>query len=376
MRKFNFILIILGCMLFAMSCSDDNKVVEESPLKVVESNVVFTAAGGNGTIKVTSTTPVASVTSSDDWCKVSVSGSDAISVNVGQYAGTESRNSLVTITDKNSNEVHIAVSQSGFVFSVDEDKHVIKDAEGTYFVPMVHSLAATAVADSSWLKASVVGDSLVLKATANTTGDVRSSYVRCECSGNKDSVLVVQGETSDILGNYYFAGTLRDGSVGYIASELVQKTDGSLAVDFPALDWEAPVAVSSDGLSFNLAGGTYLGTYTEVDTTTNVKTLSYIYTVLWDTDQGYIAWSPDYSFTCDFDGTAGSGIGVFRDNGSWSGYVVSALRFEEFTKQEAIGSNRRKVSLLSLIHPFMQKMKSGSSSSKKFRASAIPLFRR
>mgnify|MGYP002516067416 FL=1 len=370
MKKLNIIYMLLGCLLTFVACSDDDYSPAVSPLKVTESNVAFNAKGGEGEITVASSTPIASVESSDDWCAVSANGDYKVKVTVGANEEVDSRNSVVTIKDQGGNETHIAVSQSGMLFVLNVHKSVLADAAGQKYVKLVHSNDVALSVDESvdWLKVTMQGDSMVVNTEANATGNVRSAYVYCTSGPRKDSLLVVQGETKDILGDYYFAGQNTKGKLIYILGNLSEgKTAGTLKLSFPTINASMEVPYDEENLSFKFQCGQYLGDWVEKDEKTGDETTSYIYTVLWDIDSGYLTWADSYSMDGIIYGDPDYGTMVeFADNGSWSGYNVSAIRFELFSKKEAVKDNRLKISLVSFIYPFMQKMADrGTAASKK-----------
>ena len=380
MKKLNIIYMLLGCLLTFVACSDDDYSPAVSPLKVTESNVAFNAKGGEGEITVASSTPIASVESSDDWCVASANGDYKVKVTVGANEEVDSRNSVVTIKDQGGNETHIAVSQSGLLFVLDAHKYVLADAAGKKYVKLVHSNDVVLNVDESadWLKATMQGDSMVVNTEDNATGDVRSAYVYCTSGPRKDSLLIVQGETKDILGDYYFAGQNSKGQLIYILGNLSKgETAGTLKLSFPTINAGMEVPYDETDLSFKFQCGQYLGDWVEKDEETGDETTSYIYTVLWDIDSGYLTWADSYSMDGVIYGDPDYGTMVeFADNGSWSGYNVSAIRFELFSKKEAVKANRLKEAIVSFIYPFMQKMvDSSTADSKKAFVQKKPSYR-
>lgn len=370
MKKLKIFYMLLGCLLTFAACSDDDYSPAVSPLKVTESNVDFNAKGGDGEITVSSTTPIASVESSDEWCKVSTEGDYKVKVSVGVNEEVDTRNSVVTIKDQGGNETKIAVTQSGLLFYLDAHKSVSTDAASVSYMKLVHSNEVTLKVDedATWLQASMQGDSLVLNSQENNTGNVRSAYVWCYSGPRKDSLLVVQGETKDVLGDYYFAGKNTKGQVIYILGNLSKgTTTGTLKLSFPKLNAGLEVPYDEDNMEIKFPCGQYLGDWVETDEETEEETTSYIYSILWDTEQGYLTWGADYSLDGIIMGDTESGTVVeFADNGSWSGYTVDAIRFELFSKKEAVKANRKGIALVSFIDPFMLKVNESSSAARKY----------
>lgn len=368
MKKLNIIYMLLGCLLTFVACSDDDYSPTVSPLKVTESSVAFNAKGGDGEITVASTTPIASVESSDDWCVASADGDYKVKVTVDVNEAVASRNSIVTIKDQGGNETHISVTQSGLLFYLDAHKAVFADAAAKDFVKMVHSndVALSVNEDVDWLEAAVQGDSIVVNTKSNETGEVRSAYVYCTSGPRKDSVLVVQGESKDILGDYYFAGQNTKGKLIYIVGNLAKgKTVNTLKLSFPALNASMEVPYDEASLSFKFLCGQYLCDYVEKNEETGDETTSYIYSALWDTKKGVLTYGDGKSVDGIIYRDPENGTIVeFADNGSWSGYTVNAIRLEMFSKKEAAKANRIGA-LISFIYPFMQKMQDNNSASRK-----------
>ena len=372
MKKLSIYYMLLVCLLTFAACSDDDYTPNVSPLKITESNVAFTAKGGEGEIVVTSTTPIASVASSDSWCTAATNGDYKVKVSVAVNDNLDSRSSVVTIKDQNGNETNIAVTQAGLLFVLNKHKFVVGDDAATSFMKLVHSndVTVSVAEDVDWLQASIVGDSLQLNPTANTTGEVRSGYVYCQCGPREDSVLVVQGSTADLYGDYYFAGQDKSGKLMYIKSTLSQGTSSdNLKLTFP--DWKGSLLVDFDeeNMEFKFRGGQYVGDWVTTNATTGDKTTTYIYTVVWDIKKGYLSWSEDYSMDGVIYGDPQYGTLIdFQDNGSWSGYTIGAIRFELFSKKEAVKANRLNKTLVLFIYPFMQKMKEATNA----KYTAIP----
>ncbi|MCL2098449.1 MAG: BACON domain-containing protein [Bacteroidales bacterium] len=125
-------IILAGLLSLFAGCdrSNDYTSYEDLLIKVVSSDVVFTAAGGEGSILVDHPTPVLA-TSSDEWCTLSVyqsTGGQNIVVNVSPHSNLSARSALITITDGNRKN-YVTVTQSALHFFI-ETSRVNIDAEG------------------------------------------------------------------------------------------------------------------------------------------------------------------------------------------------------------------------------------------------------
>ncbi len=208
--KKKHILIIISLLLF-LSCSDDSYSPQLSTLRVTESQVSFQAEGGSGTVTVAGDSPIASVTSSEAWCTAQKAGDYSVSLQVSENPNTDTRSSAITIKDSEGNETHVAVTQTGLTFVLDDNKSFIfKDTESSGTVKILaHTLGVSLSVNNeakSWLTCSLQGEEVSFQATANNTGDARSGYVYCSSGNRRDSILVVQAEAKDLYGDWYIIG--------------------------------------------------------------------------------------------------------------------------------------------------------------------------
>lgn len=362
MKRIFFILIMAGSLITMASCSDDSQTIEPSPLQIVKSDIKFTALGGTGTVTVTSTTPIASATSSDSWCTLEVTTDTTVSVTAQPYTGKESRNALITITDGNGNEAHVAASQTGAFFFLEQDSVVVGDTpEGTVTVGMKHSSDVTITNSADWIHVEASGDALTFSIDDNTTGNVRSSKVYVSSLDMTDSVFVLQFEHADIVGDYYFGGIVNStDSLAYLNATLADNGDGTMKLSFPDLNWSGDLAFNDNNGKLNLPGGVYWGTLA-VDNGDGTSTTYYVYDDLWDTTQGYITWAGTRSADYSFQSYNGSTIAILTDNGSWSGYNVTGIVFDLFTAQEAISSNRARLYAARFMSAHMIKKSSSNA---------------
>lgn len=355
MKKLYILLLFMGCLFVMTSCSDNDQTIPDSPLRIVKSNLVFTATGGSGAVTVTSDTPITSAESSDDWCKVAITSDTTINVTVNPYIGNDTRNARITIKDGKSNAVNIVASQSGDLFYLGSNMLNVSDAASSTSIKMKHAYPATATTSADWINVSIEGDSLKFSFAENNTDNVRSAMVYVESSDKKDSVFVTQCDIADIVGEYYFLGYNSSGNLIYLNSTLEDNKDGSLTLAFPDLKFSTDVEYDKSTATFHIYGGSYLGTANITNTTTGVTTTRYIFVDLWDSAAGYLTWNTACSFNCRFYGEDKSTVGSFEDNGSWSGYTVNSLIFDEFTSQAASSSTRVGTTYFRILYPYMIK---------------------
>lgn len=191
-----------------MSCSDNNDDVN-APFAITQSDAVYGAAGGEGTITVNSLYGVKTVSSSDDWCIASFGGNNTVALSVAANPSEESRSAVVKISDNNGEEVRLAVSQQGCVYELEDDKEFsfgYNDSTITVGIAQ-KNIDADLKASADWLTARQEGGNIVVHVAANNTGTWRAGTVYCQFAGvSKDSIMVVQAEAKDIYGDYYMTG--------------------------------------------------------------------------------------------------------------------------------------------------------------------------
>lgn len=268
LRKYTCSAVLSLAFLCLASCSDKGEDIPVSPLAVTESAVDFTSAGGEGKITVTSTTPIMSVTSSDDWCKATVEGEYTVGLEVNEQLNPDNRMAMVTITDGNGNVKHVSVTQSGLRFNLYEKRVSVADDGSATLVRMEATGRTSFQNVPEWLHPASRNDSLILTADANTTGNIREGNVIITCGNKQDSIDVIQGDVSDIVGDYYLVGYTNFSSqhtaANINAQDVVVSYAGgdSLTLTFPGKedeDLKCNVYFDKRTFFFRIYGGTYVG---------------------------------------------------------------------------------------------------------------------
>jgi hypothetical protein len=340
----NFIVLSL-CILSLASCKDDNSGTYNydttSNVKIVSSDITFTAAGGNGTIQVEA--PGAITASADQaWCTVAVSGS-TVNVTVPELDKLEGRSSLITIKS-GSESTSVTASQAGFIFDLSAGSSIMgDDTQHTLTYSLRHTLPITIKQNKDWYKATLEGDSLKISYTENATGHPRFDYLYYKCGTVNDSIRVGQYEfNKDIAGDYAFYGySISSRKNSYLNATLSMDKTGAVTINFTDFDWSLPVTFDYNKASLSVFGGVGMGTFTSGSTSYNVSTC------FWDGDKGYLTWNSDVSYTAtfDYDEEGSTTYAPFMDNGSWSGYNINIFRFEYY-----LGTSRKGY-LLAYMNP-------------------------
>lgn len=190
----------ISCFLLA-SCSSNDFTEPTCTVQVEQSETSFDAAGGTRTIKLCSDTPV-QATVGASWATVSVTGS-TVTVTAQMNSSRESRHTSVTLTAANGDKTVVGISQEGMIFVVRSGDIVVDDAAQHKTIEVRHTLPVSIIGCPDWLTANVGNETIDLDFANNTTGYIRSAYVKYQSGESVDSFKVRQGEQKDILGFYY-----------------------------------------------------------------------------------------------------------------------------------------------------------------------------
>lgn len=348
-RIFNLILCAL-CVISYTSCNDDEGIeyTQVSPIKIISRDVNFPASASQGSIVVDAPGAFTVSTSDQGWCTTTVSGS-TIQVSVEENLGLESRNSMLTIrcgTDTTS----IAVIQAGVIFDLGAGSRIwVNDEAKTYSYDIKCNTELTLTPSEDWISVSVEEGKMNVTLTENKTGHVRKGNIAYKAGTNEDQILITQYDfEKDIAGAYMFLFTNPStGELQYINATL-SKTGNAYALKLPDLEFTIPLTYNQATGDLILKAGQYMGDYGPYK----------IYTVLWDTNEGYLTWSTSASMSATFEYIVDEGVGYtivpFEDDGSWGTYHPNTIRFEAFSST-SLSSSTRVDALLSLGAPYLQR---------------------
>lgn len=333
------------------SCSDYDapEVNNESAVKIISHETSFQAAPSQGTVVVESASPV-TVTCDGNWVTTSVNG-NTINVSVTQNSSIDGRSAMLKLTNSEGT-TQLAVIQSGIVIQLDGgNTKAYNDNARTVSFNLKTNVPMEISSDVNWITPTFEDGVITAELAANNAGYVRTGHIILSTEGYDDVISITQGDfAKDIAGTYLLLYIdPSDGDMYYFITT-VSRSGSNYSVGFPSLGLSMPVTYSSADFSLKVAGGSSLGTYGSYS----------LYTVLWDTNEGYLTWSSSVSMSTDgweyeedVDNTGapiGSIMAEFADNGSWSGYAPDAIRMEAFSATP-LSSSTRQGALLSMIYP-------------------------
>ncbi len=346
-------LAALPLVFFLAGCeSEEGDYDTVETVRVTASDITFQPQGGVGTVTFSSTGSV-TVESSRSWCTASVSG-NTINVKVDEYDGYENRYADIVIKSGNYS-TRVTAHQYGYYFSLEEaeDSYHLDDVNGQVSIPLTHyNHKPDGVADVDWLSTVYEGENVVIKATDNTTGKMRTGHITI---GTK-TIEILQWSFENVFAGEYswFGTTTATGTATNSMTVRVSDYDaekGTFKIYFPdnSIVKGANIEVPFDPntLTFTISAGQYAGegVYKEAPV--------HIYSVLYG--GGYITWG-DFSikaaFTFTLDPETGKYYAPLKDIGTWSASdrVVSGVYFEIFSQKEPTSTYRMKLSIFTKVY--------------------------
>ncbi len=325
MKIYDFILSF--CILLSISCTSDNNIDDDS-LRIVESNLVFNSNGGTGSITIESTSPF-NIKSSESWC--TVDGTKNATVSVEPNHNIEGRSAVLTITTDRGAVSYVPVVQAGHILMVYGDSIIGVDNNAHYReIDISSSDGVSVICDQEWLTGSINGTKLILQTEKNKTGGIRSTTVVLRGMNNSVNIKVIQGDISEILGEYELSGssitTVNARGNGYLhpatIKAVLQNDDLGIGYELslPEYDYVIPLR-NNDKNSFLLIlnGGKHVGTV-------KVRNTEYaLFTAFSDKSGSSVTFSMETAMDILFDNVNNTVVGSFMDIGSWRGNKADAL---------------------------------------------------
>lgn len=351
MKKiFNILLGVVG-MFAIVACSDDteNPYAHDSLINIVESNVRFMPRESSGVIRFQAAGDV-TVTSNSQWCKA-VLDADSVKVTVDQNITVNGRSTTIVLRCGADSTV-VPVTQLGVVLQLG-DAGIASETDNASFAYISYrtNVDLEIVSSPDWATASLAGDSLCVDFAANTTGHLRSGYIKLKSDGFEDSVKVVQADfDKDVAGTYklYYTddrGKLRSMNA-VLSSTAIQLTNmGGLKI---------PVTYDPATASLSIESAQYVGSYSG----------SSIYTVLMSAFEEYTSfYNAEYYITAEIVYNAENGE-TLTFGGQFDAYhPIDILRLDKFTEQN-MSSGYADGTLINFNSPYLNR--APSSSAKNF----------
>ena len=328
MKRINHISILVLAVLSSVAISScdvypvDKETAEEQQetgFAVTKSDVVFNASASKGTIEVNATDISASCDA--DWVTLS-SAANTIAVAVTENTSLVGRSAKVIIKS-GADEASVVVTQRGYVVELLQNGTsvtgvVLGDEASTTDLTLNTNVPVELSCNATWMNIAVDGSDVTVTASENSSGHLRSSWVYYKTAAAVDSIKFTQFNLEkDFTGaaRMYYYNT---SGKYYYMNVTISASDITLSSGL-----KIPYTFDSENVQLKVYGLASMGTVSEKD----------YYMTFWDTDKGYLTWNTGVSvdFPLEYDEEGGYTYAELTDNGSWSGYTITALRPNQFT---------------------------------------------
>lgn len=197
---------VLGLVAFA-ACSDDNDnpYGGDAAVKVTESDLFFSPEVSEGKVAYTASGSV-TAESAASWCRAVMDG-DTVRVSVEQNNSIQSRATTVVLRCGADSTV-VPVLQEGISVLYSKDALVLDNNTGDEVsCHLSTNIAVKLLSSPDWADVRIENDSIKAVIAANTTGRMRTGYVRIvtEDGAYADSIKISQYDFDEnIAGSYKF----------------------------------------------------------------------------------------------------------------------------------------------------------------------------
>lgn len=330
---FSFSVLALAAFGLA-ACSDNDdagsQYLQQNSIEVVSSNLTFEGNGSTGNAVVKAPGAIEARVNSN-WAKAIVKG-DSVFVTVADNPKIEGRSTQLTIKS-GKDSTNLTIQQQGMTFKYGGNAYYIyNDSARTLYLPVFNKGAELKIQGPEWAPSTIDNNGITINMTANTTGHVRSDFVYYQYGPYKDSILVEQGEYSDIVNKDYIFDYM-DPTTGeeQTTDATILTDEGTNYIYLTELNLAIPFIFDDSYLAAIVPGGSYVGKY---------ASRYYLYTAIMDLDvmnylfsQNYQSYSalmasPYMSTNGFFESYKGSNLAQFSGdagNYKWMGNFFSNM---------------------------------------------------
>ena len=353
---------ISALALFAIagfvSCNEEEFVYvpEEPQLDIIESDILFDANGGTGTVTFDAKGSV-TMTCNSDWCTASVSG-NTLTVTADTNYGLDGRAATIILTC-NGQDTKVTAQQTGMVFSYVDQTYVIEMA-GEEFVLNGKSSFPTTYESDEWIKVDELLGNYIISVKRNDSGDKRTGTIKITSGDVTAVITIIQKFERD------FTGTYEMQRFTSAAETTLEKTEVTITRDSEDPDlylvsgWNDivfPLHFDVERNQLYLLNAEYLGQHTDGNYKYNIKQF------VNSSGSGYVAYNQtdNYKTWFDFKLVDGKYSITFNDAPPSASYAASTgFAIYTFTvapgSGTALASANRVTSLFTVRKPnFYQK---------------------
>ncbi|MCD8173444.1 MAG: hypothetical protein LUD76_08320 [Alistipes sp.] len=186
----NIKLLALFLSVLLVGCNDDD--TEVAKLTVISSDVEFSAAGGDGTIRIDSPGTVTAV-SDKEWLSITNQSQNEVTFNVSPSGEIMSRTANITITYGGQSE-NIAVNQLGEIFVTSDLDGLKFTAKAETYILDFYSNSGTlkVSADQDWVSVSYSEGQLSITLDTNDSRDDRLSVITLSGGWKEEQITITQ----------------------------------------------------------------------------------------------------------------------------------------------------------------------------------------
>ncbi|GAB6008907.1 BACON domain-containing protein [Dysgonomonas reticulitermitis] len=319
MKRIIYFLMVLVIMT---GCSQYEYNLSDPGLKIKESQLDFSAKGGNGYILVESDMPI-SAKSNADWCQIKVVDKK-IEVTVASYSDIENRTAIVTVTTDNGIPVNVPVTQSASLFIIETLVFDTDFVETTLKTHVISDKVVTVSSADTWIDAKYENDSVYISVLFNNNPTIRSGTVEVTSGAVTQVIKISQAAKSllfsDMLGEWEMS--YNPGNTSTVVNKkniIFSKSATANQYNVTGLDLNATMKVvfNSANKTLEIYPSQDMGPYPG-DTSRRLSIL------VWTADS-YISWASTYYYKGVWNNSFDNMSFTFTDSGTYTGKTIVGL---------------------------------------------------
>lgn len=262
MKKKIYIIGVAVLGLLA-SCSSDSeyKAVAENTINITSAQTSLGPNVSEGSVTV-DCVPIEAYTNEPSWLSASIEGNTVKLVSTANDT-RESRNAKLIIKKATNDSVVVNVSQYGLVLTMDQKAIIINNDQAGTFTKACSSNTEIKLLDTpDWVKATIDGDNkqVTVDVKPNTTGHLRTCYVKYQAAAVVDSFMVKQFDfDKDIVGLYAFGYYDFNEDQTGLELQVVEANIDRNALTVPEWGFSFPITVDDEEGSISIQSNQFLG---------------------------------------------------------------------------------------------------------------------
>lgn len=325
-KLLNIFILPLFIVLFTFCEKGDDA---DDALRVLKSEVNFDANGGVGIIEISKQDENIEVVSDVAWCIPNLSGR-VITVTVLVNEELSSRTAMIKILSEGK-ATEVAVTQGGALFDMPKMDYLYFLPEGNAIrIPFSSILPLSVEIENNWLKHEIADNEIVFTADPLNNDIPRMNSIVFRAGLKKIVVPVSQNSYSSLAGMWKLRYTDIDGNPSESNVKLESYIEGQSYI-MSGLPHGAKCLLhyNSDNGHLVVKSGQYLG----------MMDSYYLYLCASDPEAGQFTTSSSaqYEGGVDVEGGDKKFTLRFKDNNTWSGFIVQEMSYTVFSAKSPNG---------------------------------------